>query len=620
MKIYPNKSTVTIKKEINAATDIALSYVDTTSSTYNISTTIPEEYKVSSKTEVLPYDNVNTNICLFDHYENQIPYDDMVKDFIGDSNGKYYYIPRSNSVNFRPKQFQYKVTAKKNIKYASNVLYNIKTGFYNNQTYANRLMPIFGDAASRALAPGNVSINNKDLSLTKLCETAISDNDITFFMLSSLTAMLNEDGVKTVFDKNTYLKEYDTNFVFVMSSNNALKDYDGPDIDEEKVNLMYNYGYTQYSVTSPYIYSGLSLDSKYYFNIPNSTSTVKYKSLFSHPSQTPILIEEHVDNTFVVYITEDLINNATSNYKVIYEMLVYIYFNSYLTTDNKTEWIADVMPDYIVKDNKLTKKTKFTSSLSLTELTGLQPNELYTYSVVIDSNAYPYVAYSNTENNYLIFSKVKGLNNEYADPKVKPSGWVSLYTNEEIFFYENFVYRINDSLSDCVNIKQIDNEVVIELKPFKHSDSGIFIKYNQEPIIIPLTEVINNIEQQVQNETYYLICKQNDSASQYELLNKRDYTADSGNILLIIEIVQDTTKTENTVYDMRQRGGGLPVDAEDNFDCFDIGNIYGRPYRKAGTLIITLPKSLEDHKDTVMSIVKQYMLAEDYPIIIFKED
>ena len=619
MKIYPNKATITVKKDINTVTDIPLAYVDTTSSAYNISTVINDTFKNSNKIEVLPYDSVDTTMCLFDSNGEQIAYSDMVSDFTKLNNG-YVYIPKNNSTKFRPKTFEYKVRAKKNIKYQSNMLYNINALFYNNQTYANRLMPIFGDAASRALAPGNVSINNSDLSLTKLCETEISDSDITFFMLNSLNAILNEDGTTTIFDKDTYIDEYDTNFVFIVASDYAVKDYDGSEYDTDKVNLLYNYGYTKYSFTSPYIYSGLSVNSKYYFNIPASTSTVKYRSLFTNTTQTPILIEEHVDNTFVVYITEDLINNATSNYQTIYEMLVYAYFNSYVTTDIKTEWIADVMPDYIVKDNKLIKKTKFTSSLSLTDLIGLSASEIYSYKVIIDSTAYPYVEYTKTENNYLIFSKIKGNSNEYADPKEKPTGWISLYTNEEIFFYENFIYKINDSLSDCVNVQRVDDTVVVDLKQFRHSDSGIFIKYNQDPIIIELTEVINNVEQKIQNETYYLVCEQNDSVSQYELLNKSDYKATDGLILMTITITQDTTQTEDTLYDMRQRGGGLPTDAEDNFDCFDIGHILGRPYRKAGTLIITLPKSLEDYKDRIMEVVKQYMLAEDYPIIIFKED
>ena len=69
---------------------------------------------------------------------------------------------------------------------------------------------------------------------------------------------------------------------------------------------------------------------------------------------------------------------------------------------------------------------------------------------------------------------------------------------------------------------------------------------------------------------------------------------------------------------MRQRGGGLPETYKDNYNCFDIGNINGRPYRKGNTLIITLPKYLEQYKDIIMDTVKQYCIAEDYPILLFE--
>lgn len=620
MKIYPNKSTIEVKKEINTLTDIPLAYVDTTASAYNISTVINDDFKSYSKQEVLPYNVVNTNICLFDKYENQIPYDDMVKEFSRDEADGYIYIPKSDSTKFRPKTFEYKLRAKKKMKYQSNMLYNISALFFNNKVYANRLMPIFGDAVSRALAPGNITINNSDMSLSKLCETTIADSDITFFLLKNMTTILQDDDVALTFNKDYYMDNYDTNFCFIVKNDFAIRDYEGEVIDSNKVNLLYTYNNTNYIVSNPSIYKNSSMNTKYYFNVPPNTATKKYYSLFTNTTKTPVLIEENVDKTFVIYIAEDLLNTATSNYKIIYEMLSYTYFNSYFNSDLITDWISDVVPDYIVKENKLIKKNKFTSALSITELVGLTSSEISSSTVVIDSAKYPYVTYSGVYNNYLTFTKVKGAENIYADPKEKPAGWVSIYTNEEIFFYQDFIYKINEAIEDCVNVERIDDEIIIELKPFKNSDAGIFIKYNQEPIIIPLIEVINNVEQKIQNETYYLICKQNDSVSMYELLNKKAYTTSSGLILLTINISQDVTKTENTIYDMRQRGGGLPVDADDNFDCFDIGNMNGRPYRKAGSLIITLPKYLKEYKDEVMDIVKQYMLAEDYPIIIFKEE
>ena len=72
---------------------------------------------------------------------------------------------------------------------------------------------------------------------------------------------------------------------------------------------------------------------------------------------------------------------------------------------------------------------------------------------------------------------------------------------------------------------------------------------------------------------------------------------------------------------MRQRGGGLSKTEEDNFDCFDIGNILGRPYRKGGTLItkVNIPKKYEYNKDKIYKIIyeelSKNMIADDLLVL-----
>lgn len=160
--------------------------------------------------------------------------------------------------------------------------------------------------------------------------------------------------------------------------------------------------------------------------------------------------------------------------------------------------------------------------------------------------------------------------------------------------------------------------VRVTVKPFRHSSSGIFVKTLTE-LNIPLSyrDATNN-EIQITNADYYLLCKQNESSSYLEYKDVAQYNRDDGLILATIQVRQDETKT--LVYDMRQRGGGLPEGEKDNFNCFDIGHIFGRPYRKGGTLIITLPKKLEPYKQIIEDTIKQYSVAEEYPIVIFKED
>lgn len=612
MKIYPNKMSIKIKDNIDSNNDIQLAYVDTTSSVYNVETKIEDKYKIAETKEVLPYDSVNTNICLFTKNGELIPYDSMIQDFVKDGND-YIYMPKSNSTKFIPRTFEYFIKAKKNIQYQSNMIYNIKT-LSKNKTISHLLMQIFGDAKDRSLAPNNVLINNGDLSLDKINNMDINDSDITFFLFKNLETIISDDNKNITFNKKYYLEEFNTTMFCIIQNDSAIKDYEGIEYNSEKVNLfMANENY-KYDIATKNIYSD-SINTRYYFNIPPNTPFTKYSSIFSNTLRTPILIENNIGINTIVYITEEIINDVKKYYKAIYEAMIHMYLNGYKKSDIYTSWISDFMPDYIVENSKLLKKVKHVSQLTPSEMLNIPSNSYSNLVVNIDSDKFPYVKYDGLYNNYLSFIKNKGEKNEYADPKIKPDKWISVYCNDEIFFYQEFIYRINDNLEDCINVQINSEEVLININKFRHSNSGIYIKNTLDPLSISLINDSNGNKEKISNATYYLIYN---SLMQFELVKYDNYK--EGLILITINISKDISQTEKTVFDMRKRGGGLPKSEKDNFDCFDIGNIYGRQYRKGGALIITLPKYLEEYKDLVMNIVKQYMLADDYPIIIFEEE
>lgn len=626
MKIYPNDSSITVTKEVNVLTDIPLCYIDTNAIDYSITTVINEDFKIKERKEILPYDKVSsTLITLFDKYNNQVPYEDVVQNFIRDGED-YIYMPKG-SQRFKPKQFEYSVTVKKHQKYSTNMPYNINVLVYNNRETANNLMPIFGDAPIRLLSPANVTVNNGDLSLNSITSSRIKDADMAFIRLKNHTTSLEDDfenigGImEGEFDKETFIDELNVNVVGVYANDFAIGVKDDDIIkyeDLESVNLYNNYEDIEFSLYNSIFYKDVILTTNKFFNIPSNTENITYHNIFNQTYRTPVLIEEHIGKAFMVYMSEEIINDPVKYNKIIYEVMGYIYFNRYLTSDTITEWIADEVPDFIVANKILTKKNKFTSNLEMNNLFGLAPYEVEVQNVNIDKTKYPFVEFDGLAENYLTFKKILGENNEYSDPIKKPENFISIYTQPEIFFYNDFLYKINDSIEDCIKVEKVDDTIRVDLKPFRHSTSGIYVKYVEEPIIIPLTQVINNKEEQIQNADFYLICKPNESASYFEVVNSEKYTKSMGYILTTIKVRQNTNKT--IMYDMRQRGGGLPQGEKDNYDCVDIGHLFGRPYRKAGTLIITLPKRLEPHKEIIETTVKQYCVAEEYPIILFKED
>lgn len=620
MKIYPSNSKVTVTKEVNILTDIPLSYIDTNAIDYTINTLTNEQFKIKEKKEILPYDKIeSTIITLFDKEGNQIPYEEMLQNLVRDKD-KYMYIPKG-SKRFKPKTFEYNVTAKKHQKYLSNMPYNINAFVYNNKNLANNLMPIFGDAPNRLVAPANIYVNNGDLSLSSLTNPSIKKSDITFIRLKNHQTSLEDDfnsvgqTAEMEFNKMNFIDNFNTNLFCFYSSNFAIKEPES--IEDEKVKLYSSEYENDFKIVNPILFNNVSYSTKKFFNVPANKEGILYHNLFNMKDRTPILIEEHIGKAFMIYATEELINDPIMYFKVIYEIMSYIYFNRYLESDYYTEWISDEVPNYIIKNKTLIKKNKFTSNIELNKLFGLSDTEIEIIRVNIDNKKYPYVRYVGMLQNYLTFEKVLGENNQYADPIKKDSNSISVYSQPEIFFFNNFIYKINDSIEDCVKIQKIDNYIRIDLKAFKHSDSGIYVKKNSV-LNIPLIKLVNNKEEQIQNADFYLICKSNESASYFEVKNSTSYRKSDGNILLTIQVRQNGNQT--IMYDMRQRGGGLPLGEKDNYNCLDIGHLFGRPYRKAGTLIITLPKRLKPHKEKIDKIIKQYCVAEDYPILIFKED
>lgn len=605
MKIYPNDSNIVVTNSVNILTDIPLSYVDTDKLDYKINTVITSNFRNKIKQEVLPYEKMNKNIiCLFDKNGNKIDSVELTK-YLKRENNDYVFVPYG-STSFAPKIFEYNVTAKKSIVYNSKMQYNINVAV-TKEMLANALMPIFGDASTKCLAPSNILVNNGAMGYNDLITSSTKNKDILFTIVDSI----DYDDISKPFETKTNVFK----FVTAVASEEVT---DNTYYDSDSVKLYLAEESTEYAINKTLIFDKVSIKSNMFFNIPKDKPGVIYHNLFNSDI-TPILIEEHEGKGFVVYAIEELTHNIAKYSNLMYEIMFYIYSKCYVKTEQYNEWIADRVPDYIVVNNKLTKKEKFISQLELHKMFGLNQYEVNPYEIDIDEELYPYVKFTGLTNNYLTFEKdITGDNSKYQDP-ANERGAISIFTSRQnIIYFDNFLYKIDDSLEECIKVERVNNVVRATIKPFRHSSSGIYVN-TLTTLDMPLTykDATNN-SIQITNIDYYIVCKQNESSSYIEYISSNEYTSSNGLILATIQIRQDETNT--LIYDMRQRGGGLPEGEKDNYNCFDIGHIYGRPYRKGGSIIITLPKKLEQHKEMIMETVKQYCVAEEYPIIIFKED
>jgi hypothetical protein len=599
MKIYPSIHKIIQTQEVNMDIDIPLAYINAKFTDYKTNIVPAEAFISSAKREIVPYSSFdNLDVSLFNENGEKVDNTHILQRL----EDKYQYVPQ-DAISFYPQRFNYSVVGKKKITYSTNKQYDIKAACIDKDslmTLSKNLISVFGDAPRRKICPSNISINSMDISAHSLTNSSIEENDIVFIETNNGKTYV--DGAAINF--NDFLDKHTNVWLSVTSH----EDYpiNIASVDE---------GYT---LKSNNIVKESSYKTKYAFNLPEVTpEEISYVNIFNE-TKTPILIIEHPKKGFIIISHKSFLDNVKNNINLLYEVMMYVYTNSYIETEAINEWIADKVPDYIVLNNGLTQKDKFTSSMELPKMFGLNESEILFADIKIDELN---IKFSGMTNNYIIFKKeyTGEKYEQYADP-AKPEGKLSIFTpRQNILYYEKFLYVINDALLNVnnpeqnkINVTIANDKLNIIVKPLKHSLDGINI-IEDTVLEYSLYRTFDYKEIKVQQADVYICCKDNI----LKAIDKSEYKLLDGIILATIELRQ--SKEQTNVFDMRQRGGGLPEGNNDNYDLLDIGHILGRPYRKSSTLIFKLPIKLQPYEDIILKAIKKHMVAEELPIIIFEE-
>jgi hypothetical protein len=604
MKIYPSTHNVVQVKEINTDYDIPLAFINTDYSDYNIELA-PGSNEFSTKREniIVPYTTFDSlDVALFYKGGTPVPPTKKAEILIRDNN-QYYYMPQKFK-SFKPQNFEYTITYKKKMKYSANKIYNMKVACddpTSTMFFINQLMKAFGDAPSRKLCPANIFVNNKDLSPLSLINKSIKESDFVFIR--------SNDGVHYI-DSNfmTTSKAIDFDEYFKKHTNVWIS------VDEtEYSNLQISVD--NYNVNNPMLYSSATAYTSYGIPTPDDTDPryIVHK-IFDHRYLSPIYIKEDLETgAFLIISHKSFLDNIDKNISALYEVMMYIYMNGYLETDAKTEWIADVMPDYVIVNGSITKRSDFTIDVTPSRTFDIESTDAYPIKVTtIDVDNI--LVESITQYSITFKKKMSEAYKQFFDPIKKTAGSISMYTERnDIVFYDeaDMIYEISDNILEKAYIINNNGEYSLYLKSFYNTRACISITEEvTESIPLTITEdyKIINIEKGI-----VYLCHKDGIVN---LIFKDNYLTTDGDILAVINI--DRTKEYSKVYDMRQRGGGLKEDKEDIYDLLDIGNVLGKPYRPGGSLVITLPKRLESYEDIILKAIKKHMVAEDLPIILFK--
>lgn len=584
MKIYPSKHIIYNTDEVDVNEDIVIGYLDSDFMKETVTINISDEYKHTQRKEVLPYDIIkNLDIAVYNKNDIVISDEKISKILVKQTNNTYMYIPDSQSV-FSPVTFNYSVLAKKNMEYISNRKYNIKVNCKNKEL-SEKLIHFFSDSYDRGLCPTNIRFNGGNREISSILNNSNTHNDFEFIIDDG-----KEIKIEDYMNKNTIpwiicdkLPEHEY-------AHNPGQEY-------------------EFAIKDSKIINTVSMTTNKVLYVPPLKEDERLINFFIYSDwyYYPIIIKEKINKGIVIYSTHDFIERLGDLYTIFYEIIVRIYLESYMSTQKIQEWITDYIPDYIVQNGKLNQKEKFTSYMELHRMLGIREGEAYPVEVKIESNVDDGVIYyTGLSSNYLIFKKK--LNTRFADP-IKSPNQISIFTSRKnVLYYDDFIYTINEDIEGKIS-HSIDGAILkVYVKPFKNSYLNTKNFTTTKTAEYELNQTINT-----QNLAIIWDMKTKD----IKIISSSD---DNENpVLATIHVSR--SKAENKMLDMRKRGGGLSESSEDNFSCLDIGHVLGRPYRKGGSMIVTINLS-EKHKDNESVIyerayeaIKKNMVADDYLIL-----
>ena len=639
MKIYPSKHRIKQVAGSNIDRDITvpLAYVNNENTTYKISRKVNDAFSVTTKKEVLPNQKLdNENVLLFDEYGN--PADSST--VINRIDENYYYYP-NNMIEFTPLQFSYKVTAKKEFSYSISKKFNMNITCFDDMErmyFINRISKILMAPSKKNGLPNNITINKDSTNLESF---KYIDYDNTDFII-----LESSDGLNYNFIPDEIYADEKDEIQFGAAQTIAYNTFFEANIntwivaDEHyKYPITHGFG-CDVVLKSPMVSKIKKFHVKDYYNINDPAfKGLTIHNLFENDI-CPILLIEHPNQAFEILCSSEIFaeENINSYKALIYEVLMYVYCNSYKTSKYVNEYITYSLPDYEVKSNQLNKKTSFVSNKNLNDLLRISSGNFTICNIdIVDNNeslATPNDDLTNTvdgitcrgiSNNRLVFH----LNNNpdyvatsvYQEPQ-KPTGWKSIYYNGKIYYLEQIHYLMETNVGKNQDEENklflIENgvDLIVRLYPFKSSKYGLNITKDIRLIIPFIKTTVRGVER-VKNESYTVFMDL--KSKTLDFCYESEYQESEDKVYIAIVTIEEV-KSDQYLTDMRLKGGGLPEDMPDNFNLLDIGHIYGRPYRQANTLVITLPKKYEPYKKEIFDIVEKYKVAEDYTILFFEDE
>lgn len=607
MKIYPS---IHVAKEVSRPKflDIPVSHVEKNYIPTTVKTELSPEFAHASSRYLAPYQKFDTDNFLIFEDDGSIS-----KTKLKFENGEYVYAPEA-STEFEPTKFIFKARLKRKGKMRGDRNYNFRVGFYSQKgarELAKKLMPIFGDAPYRGMAPANITVNGGSTDIDKMLSKDGADLDFLFVQGSTDEFLKEVNEGQVPYEKffknrvNLWLTLSDVGyskwFEKLSDSKSAylitqiVEDGDHLDMAIRKKARPSD----AYATSESYCYKARKNVSFKMF--PRGQYTYVLQPLKSSVD-TPIFILRAPTGNYIIVSHEEIFKHMDLYSWFVYDVLSRVYERSFVTVVSDETWITDEPVDYLGSINvPFHRRHPALNIHDVITKSGVDVEDFdldYAYA-----NKHG-VAFDHIDQDGNVYFKTT--NKREPDPE-KGIGDTSIFTYQHTILQ----YPIQKTKLVESNVKittSIENgRCYFTVYPFSSSKHRLLLKHAQ-------TFELEDLE--APYILYALPVNSETGESIVGIVKENDPAYDPAASVRIARVWTEFVG-EPVAYDIRQLGGGLPS-AYTDYDMLDIGNPKGRPYRVGTGAVIKLPKAYQKYADKILKAVESYKVAADQFYIVYE--
>lgn len=607
MKIYPS---IHVAKEVDRPKflDIPVSHIEKNYIPTSVETEISPDFSHASSTYLAPYQTFDSDDFLLFDDDGSIS-----KSKLKFQNGKYTYAPEG-ATEFTPTKFSFKALLQRKGRMHGDRNYDFRIGFYKQngmKDFAKKLMPIFGDAPYRGMAPTNITVNGGSTDIDKMICKDGTDLDFLFVQGSTDEFFRSTSEGQIPYQD---LFRTNVNIWLTLSDIGAYKWFRELKLQKEAyriTNLSEEDGRFYLTPETKAAWPGMYATAATYNHVarPNVSFKMFPRETYEYVLQpweshqnTPIFILKGPKGNYIIISHERLFDHLNLYSNFVYDVLSRIYERSFVLVSSDETWITEEPVDYLGSLNVPFHRKH--PVLNLHDVVTKSGEDVEDFELV---NAYTNmfgVIFDHLDKDGGIYFKTS---NKLAkkDP-VKQIGDTSIFTYQHtVIQYPVQKTKFVESAVKITTSIQ-DNRCYFTVYPFSSSKHKLLLKTAR-------TFELENVEKPY---ILYALPVKGDGESVIGIAQEGDRNYDAEASVRIAKLWVDFVG-EPVAYDIRQLGGGLPS-AYTDYDMLDIGNPKGRPYRVGTGAVIKLPKAYQKYADKIQKAIESYKVAADQFYVVYE--